>query len=421
MTDIIPYPLPPKGQDREIHACLQEGVLPPKIADGFLRRGFPWHKIAPHVQDRGWWQRQTPAQAPELHDPWSIQIFDATVKLQCYDSRIWVDPGPAAPLPDKPPDVILVTHAHYDHMAQLGAFGEAFPDCPFVMTPSTANLLKLRGPLNDDLKRQLDTNTILLEPGQTRILRGIKLRALPAGHLLGAAAFEINSDEDSILITGDFAFREVGGVPPSTWPTGAYALLLMTTSGAGWGSLPFADPEFNRYPFLSKVAGQIDAGNQRIFLPAQSMGQAQEMYTALAMAQRAGAFPDWHIRLSGFAAKVSTKYRQALEHQEGPWCDPFYTAEAAVPPKSVVITSEQGADPTSGSPLWHSTIAHDGSVTIHDASVYTHAGWSECMTFALGISCGGIGLYHGDALSLNLALSQSGRRVISLPYGELNE
>ena len=60
---------------------------------------------------------------------------------------LYVDPGPSVPDPVAldPPDLIVATHAHHDHPARLGEYGDAFPHAPVVMTHHTASLLELRG------------------------------------------------------------------------------------------------------------------------------------------------------------------------------------------------------------------------------------------------------------------------------------
>jgi Cft2 family RNA processing exonuclease len=238
---------------------------------------------------------------------------------------------------------------------------------------------------------------------------GVELRLLSAGHLLGAAMVELRLGDDDILITGDFAVRDVGGLKVESWPKDEYALVMMEATMAGWGSLPFADPAHNRTPLLAAVADAIRSGAERLSIPAQAMGQAQETYAALAMAQRAGAFPEWCVYLAGLAATVSDLYHRELKDSRGPWRRQSLTADSHIPGKSIVITSAQ----TSG------VVARGGAeidecVVINEPT-YTHAGWGEHMALALGVQCRNIAFYHGDSTSLALSLANLGFHICTLP------
>jgi len=419
MAEAIPYPSPPPGPLRDVAACLRAGVLSPQNAQMLLHQGVTWSLVAPHVQDRDWWQAQRPATASPPTLPWVIRAWDATLHLEVPGESLWIDPGPQAPDPSSlsPPDLIVVTHAHHDHVARLGEYSATYPSTPVVMSHETAALLSLRARSDPSLRECLDLRTVRLHLGEQRTLGGVQLKLLPAGHLLGAATPEIGLGEDKLLITGDFALRDVGGVPGATWPEESYTLIVMEATEGERGSLPMADPEANRKPFLQEVSDLLGKGKRRLLVPSQAMGQAQELYAGLALAQQAGAFPNLRVRLAGFAAMVSEMYQEALETLPGPWECPFFTlAMDQVPDDSLVIAS--GGDPdregglanrlastleksTDGQTLWHPTVS-------------THAGWGERMALVVGVPCHAVVLYHGFSLSLQTALSEMGRKAGSL-------
>ncbi len=417
MSEAVPYPSPPPGPLRDVHSYLHEGILSPRNADILLRQGFPWSLVAPHVQDREWWGAQCPADASPPTLPWRITAWDATLRLEIPGESLWVDPGPSAPLPSRPPDLIIVTHAHHDHTARLGEFSANHPDTRIVMSHGTASLLSLRSSFDPLLQECLRQRVVRLDFGENRAIGGVRVKLRPAGHLLGAAMVEIQSGKDSLLITGDFAFRDVGGIAGALWPQEVYALVIVESTAADRGTLPVADPEANRRPFLQEVDDLLNRGKTRLLASAQAMGQAQELYATLALAQQAGAFPTLRVRLAGFAESVSEKYYKALKGQAGPWSCPFLTlATDQIPENSLVIAS--GLDSEGKGGMTDSLVCNlegtpDGWV-LKSPSVHTHAGWSERMAWGVGIPCYTVVLYHGFSPTLQIALSQIGRRIEAL-------
>lgn len=419
MAEAILYPSPPPGPLRDISAYLHAGFLSPRDAEVLLRQEVAWSFVAPHVQDREWWRAQRPATAPPPTLPWGIQAWDAALHLQAPGESLWIDPGPKAPdpSPSNPPDLIVITHAHHDHVARLGEYSATYPSTPVVMSHETAALLSLHAHSDSSLRECLNLRTVRLHLGEQRAIGGVQLKLWPAGHLLGAAMPEIKLGEDRLLITGDFALRDVGGIPGAAWPEESYTLIVMEATEGEQGSLPVADPGANRQPFLQEVSNLLGKGKNRLLVPSQAMGQAQEIYAGLALAQQAGAFPDLRVRLAGFAATVSEMYQETLGTLPGAWECPFFTLDMdQIPGDSLVIAS--GGDPdregglanrlastldksTDGQTLWHPTI-------------YTHAGWGERMALAVGVPCHAVVLYHGFSLSLQTVLSEMGREAESL-------
>jgi hypothetical protein len=313
--------------------------------------------------------------------------------------------------------LIIVTHAHHDHVACLGEYSAIYPATPVVMSYETGALLSLRARSNPLLRECLELRSVRLRLGEQRAIGGVQLKLWPAGHLLGAAMIEIRLGEDTLLITGDFALRDVGGIPSASWPQGTYTLVVIEATEGEWGSLPVADPEANRQPFLQEVSELLGKGRRRLLVPSQAMGQAQELYAGLALAQQAGAFPDLRVRLAGFAATVSEMYQDALRTLPGPWECPYYTlAIENVPEDSLVIASGGGSDGEGGlaNRLARTLDESADGRTLWHPTVYTHAGWGERMALAAGLSCHSILLYNGVSISLQTALSEVGREVGSL-------
>ncbi len=343
MNKAIAYPAP-RGVLKQISPYMQEGRLSLEGAEILLSQGLPWEAVARHVQAPQWWRKQTPVASAPPTLPWRVQAWNATLRLRVPDLDIWIDPGPDAPIPIQPPNLIVVTHAHHDHTARLGDFSAAFPQVRVVMSYGTYDLLSLRADSDIRLKRCLEEQTIRIKLGASRILEDAKLTLWPAGHLLGAAMIDIELGGDAVLVTGDFALRDVGGIPGAPWLEKQYSLVLMEATTVHQDALPVADPSVNRRPFLQDVTSELERGKIKILIAAQAMGQVQELYAALVLAQQAGAFPDLKVRLTGFAETVSRLYYDALKSDSPVWHCPFYDlATNQIPPRSLVLSSESNS------------------------------------------------------------------------------
>ncbi|MEQ8655836.1 MAG: MBL fold metallo-hydrolase [Hyphomicrobiales bacterium] len=89
------------------------------------------------------------------------------------------------------PDIVLVTHAHTDHMdpETLGPLARRFPDLPFVVPRSKRDLARERIGLHANLILVSDQET--LSP-----LSGLTLRVLPAAH----ETLERDSDGNAVFL-----------------------------------------------------------------------------------------------------------------------------------------------------------------------------------------------------------------------------
>src|SRR5215213_3453108 len=103
--------------------------------------------------------------------------------LELPAQSLWLDPWDEKPF-------AFVSHAHSDHIA---AHRE------IIASPGTARLMQARLP---------GTRREHLVPfGETRGFPGFKATLLPAGHIFGSAQIHLETDEGTLLYTGDFKLR----------------------------------------------------------------------------------------------------------------------------------------------------------------------------------------------------------------------
>jgi len=347
----------------------------------------------------------------------------STLTLEVNDVQILLDPGPGYSVPDNPPHLLVVTHAHNDHMNQLLPLCERFPDLPVVMTPETCELLGLS--LNGwTVIRERQVYCPQMQEPQR--IEGIDILLYPAGHLLGAAMVGLDVDGTNILVTGDFSLRSVGGLPPVKLPQGRYELVLMEAVHASDHDFPSPDSRRNRDNHLIQhVLYAIKEGCTRILINATAMGDAQEVYDALLEEQRdphLSALADYTICLKGMAHGVARLYAQAgiWEHAVPDECPDLPTK------RTIVIASEGAAAKVCEQfSLIQRAIVFEpfksaASSRSRDRErryrVDLHASLEELIYFGENIQCSEIGLYHGDTSGspLEKQLRSAGKRVVNV-------
>jgi len=98
------------------------------------------------------------------------------------------------------PDVILVSHAHSDHVSGLSDLYR--PGVPVVMSRETYRLLRLDG------YRFRSSDVLLVSPGDVLDICGVEVSAKHAGHAVGSLMFEIDFGSVRFGYTGDFNYED---------------------------------------------------------------------------------------------------------------------------------------------------------------------------------------------------------------------
>jgi DNA ligase-1 len=167
---------------------------------------------------------------------------------------LWLDPHYSKPL-------AFVSHAHSDHTGRHERT---------IATRATLRLMEARmGPLHGE--------TIPLPFGEVRGFEKFRMRLLPAGHVLGSAQCFVETDQGSLLYTGDFKLRQ-GASAETTAHTRAETLIMETTYG-----LPrYVFPPFHEVmaQILKFCIEALEEGATPILL-GYSLGKSQEILANL--------------------------------------------------------------------------------------------------------------------------------------------
>lgn len=189
-------------------------------------------------------------------------------------------------------DAILVTHFHLDHAAALPFLTEKteFKGKVYMTHPTKAILRWL---LNDyirvinssseqdfyteqDLQNCYD-KIIPIDYHQQININGIKVTALNAGHVLGAAMFLLEIEKSKILYTGDFSREEDRHLKAAESPCCCLDALITESTYGVQCHLPRSEREAR---FTSIVSNVVRRGG-RCLLPVFALGRAQELLLIL--------------------------------------------------------------------------------------------------------------------------------------------
>ena len=167
--------------------------------------------------------------------------------------NLWLDPRDRKPF-------AFVSHAHSDHIA---------PHAEIIVSERTARLMQAR------LPGQRNEHVIAF--GERKTIHGLDLMLLPAGHIFGSAQFFLETNEGSLLYTGDFKLRPGRSAEPTEWRQ-AETLIMETTYGLPRYRLPPTEEVIGQIVAFCREA--LEAGAVPVLL-GYSLGKAQEILCSL--------------------------------------------------------------------------------------------------------------------------------------------
>jgi Cft2 family RNA processing exonuclease len=222
------------------------------------------------------------------------------------------------------PNLILITHAHQDHIGALPVLHSMFPTAPMVCTPGTREIARVMlsdclkvqqknedfQPLFDETELQqtllqLDTQPIGAE---FEPLPGLKVRFINAGHIVGAACIHLQLGNKSLLYTGDYNLaksRTTEGLKLSELPQ---ADILITE--ATYGASVHSKRNEQESELVANITQVVQRGGN-VLIPAFALGRAQEIILAL---KTSPIFPDnIPIYIDGLVRAVTDVFADNLQ------------------------------------------------------------------------------------------------------------
>jgi Cft2 family RNA processing exonuclease len=222
-----------------------------------------------------------------------ILIGPYEIVLDCGTRPKGYDPLPALEYLERP-DLLIISHAHQDHIGAVPVFHSRYPGVPMICTPGTREIARIM--LTDCLKVQqrsedspelfdeviLDRTLFRLETEPVgkdfEPLPGLKVRFINAGHIVGAACIYLRYGERSLLYTGDYnttSSRTTEGLKLADLPS---CDVLITESTYGADTHPARRTQ--ETALMKAIAEVVQAGGN-VLIPAFALGRAQEIVLAI--------------------------------------------------------------------------------------------------------------------------------------------
>ena len=222
-------------------------------------------------------------------------------------------------------DYLLVTHAHTDHTGALPLVVEQYPHVPVLATEPTIALVRILQadaqrimksrqeqeselPLFDEIavQRLLDAFQPLEFRQPLKLGEGIQITYHASGHIVGAGSIVIESEEGTLVMSGDVSLTAQRAVVRAALPNvKADALVLESTYG---GKL-HANRAAEEKRLIETLRGVIERGGKAL-IPAFALGRAQEVIQILHNQRAAIEAP---IYVDGMVRAVCAAYARFAE------------------------------------------------------------------------------------------------------------
>jgi cleavage and polyadenylation specificity factor subunit 3 len=235
-------------------------------------------------------------------------------------------------LGDKQCDVLVVTHAHTDHMGGVPYVLRKMPWMRPIMTHATRDLSQItlhntgkllrkehRDLLSGEVEEFYRNETIdhlrmafeAIPYDDVRTMRGfnggsdVMLSLHWAGHLLGSAGVRMECQGRSVMMTGDVHFSDQASLRGATLPrTHADVLVMECTNGLA-NNLNERDTEEKR---LASFITHVSSAGGSVLIPVFALGKTQELLTVLYSLMRKGSIPHMPIYTAGMGVRVNKVY-----------------------------------------------------------------------------------------------------------------
>ena len=241
-------------------------------------------------------------------------------------------------------DAVIISHAHLDHCGALPVVNRIFPETKIYCTQPTKAVMQVM--LEDALKVARAT-TGLVFYDEEDIAKTINMTAtvpyessysidekvsfvlLQAGHVLGAAGVLIQSDEGTLLYTGDFTVTEQRTIEGQKMTTFLKDGVNIIISEGTYGGEAHSDRKKEIERLIKIIEETVENGG-RVLIPAFALGRAQEVLLAIKDRKKKGyiVYADGLIRTINAIYKSHNNYLTKHSYRESKRSnDLFYTDE----------------------------------------------------------------------------------------------
>lgn len=214
-------------------------------------------------------------------------------------------------------DAVLISHAHLDHSAYLPhIFSTEYKNLVYATKPTielinilAADYLKISNPQNisKDALTRMQRHYKIVEYHKEFKIKGLEVRFVPAGHILGSAMIEIKDRDHKLIYTGDVNFRSTR-LLDAAYTEYLNADLLITESTYGGEKDLFPSERTTLNSMTSSIKETLNLGG-KIVIPSFGVGRAQEILFILDDYMRSGILQTVPIYTDGMVNKAMRIHR----------------------------------------------------------------------------------------------------------------
>ena len=260
------------------------------------------------------------------------EVGGSCIYIRCNNRGILLDAGirqsaKKDPIPDFQSiqeaggvDVILISHAHMDHIGTLPVISKAYPAARIHMTPMSMELTRIL--LKDSLKimdrketeiphySEGDVSSMMerivpvpyLTPYE--VCDGFSFTFYPAGHIAGAACINLRTPEGDVFYSGDFSTFRQRTIEGMRIPKLRPDIAIFEST---YGNRLHSNRETEENRLIETVRQCAEKGS-KVLIPAFALGRAQEVLLILQSAIKSKKLPAIPVYVDGMVRDINMAY-----------------------------------------------------------------------------------------------------------------